>query len=205
MSEAGGPAARVTRSGAARPVGTPGPVGMTGRGGWGLLVRHLAHPGLATNVATAFLGAAMVVLPAFSLSGRGQVLTVAGLLLVTVSLASPLARWRETGTLAAVTAVAEAVLGRPGLATLAAEGLLILGYLLIIDAPDAMPGRVALSWLRLQLPGAAWGALACAAVLGVLAVPVPVSAWLVVAGAGAAVAATVVALGGRSREPGEPG
>jgi hypothetical protein len=155
-------------------------------------------------VVTACLGAAMIVLPAFSLSGRAQVLTVAGLLLVAASLASPLARRRETGTLAAVTAVAQAAFGRPGTATLAAEGLLILGYLLLTDAPGAMPGRVALRWLRLQVPAAAWAALACAAVLLVLAVPVPVSAWLVAAGAGAAVAATVIALPRRSRGPMEP-
>lgn len=187
----------------------PGPGAREGgkelsEGRWRLIVRGLAEPGLAVIVATSLLGVAMVLLPAFSLSGRGQVLTVAGLLLVAASLAGPLPRWRETGTLAAVTAVAEAVLGRPGGATLAVEGLLILGYLLLADAPAAMPGPVALRWLRLQAPAAGWAMLGCAAVLGVLAVPVPVSAWLVVAGAGAAVAAAVLALPRRSGEPRQP-
>ena len=154
--------------------------------------------------ATACLGTAMIVLPALSLSGRGQALTVAGLLLVAASLASPLARWRGIGTLAALAAVAGSALGDPGTALLAVEGLLILGYLLLADAPAGMPGRVAARWLRLQAPAAAWAVLTSAAVLIGLSVQVRVSAWLVVAGAGAAVAATVIALPRRSRQPREP-
>lgn len=150
------------------------------------------------------LGVAMVVVPAISLPGHAQVLTVAGLMLVAANLASPLTGWRGPATLAAVTAVAAAALGKPGTATLAVEGLLILGYLLLADAPDAMPRRIAVRWLRLQVPAAAWAVLATAAILLMLVVPVPVSAWLVVAGAGAAVAATLLALPRRPREPGEP-
>jgi hypothetical protein len=161
-------------------------------------------PGWTVIVATASLGTAMIVLPALSLSSGGQPLTIAGLLLVAASLVSPLARWPGFATLAAVAAVAGSALGRPGTAALAAEGLLILGYLLLTDAPPAMPGRIAARWLRLQVPAAIWAVLASAAVLVVLGVPVPVSAWLVVAGAGAAVAATVIALPRRSRQPGEP-
>jgi hypothetical protein len=160
--------------------------------------------GWAVIVATACLGVAMIILPAVSLPPRGQVLTVAGLLLVAASLASPLAPWRGLATLAAVAAVAGSALGRPGTAALAAEGLLVLGYLLLTDAPAAMPARVAARWLRLQLPAVVWAALASAAVLLVLGIRVPVSAGLVVAGAAAAVAATVIALPRKSREPREP-
>jgi len=141
---------------------------------------------------------------ALSLPGRGQALTAAGLLLVAASLARPLARWRGTATLAAVAAIAGSALGHPGTGLLAAEGLLILGYLLLTDAPAAMPGRVAARWLRLQVPAAAWAALVSAAVVLGLSVQVGVSAWLVVAGATAAVAATVIALPWRSRQPPEP-
>jgi hypothetical protein len=155
-------------------------------------------------VVSTCLGVAMAVLPAFSLPARAQVLTVAGLLLVAANLVSPLTRWRGMATLAAVAAVAAAALGEPGTATLAAEGLLVLGYLLLTDAPDAMPWRVAVRWLRLQLPAAVWAVLVMAAILLVLVFPVPVSAWLVVAGAGAAVAATVVALPRHPREPRQP-
>jgi hypothetical protein len=160
--------------------------------------------GVTMLVATACLGTAMMVLPAFSLAGRGQTLTVAGLLLVAASLARPLDRWPAIGTLAAVAAVAGSALGHPGPAGLTAEGLLILGYLLLTDAPAAMPPRIAARWLRLQAPAAVWAALTSAAVLIVLAVPVPVSAWLVVAGAAAAVAATLVALPRHPRQPRQP-
>ena len=154
-----------------------------------------------TRAATGCLGAGMIVLPAAELSGRSVLLVPAGLLLVAASLAGPAARWRVVGTLAAGAAVLEAALGQPGLAVLAGEGLLILGDLLLVDAPRAMTAAVTARLLRLQWPAAAWGTLTAAAVLVVLAVPVPVSAWLLVAGAGAAVAATAIALPRRPREP----
>ena len=163
--------------------------------------QHIAWPGVLLRVATGCLGAAMILLPAPELPGRTWLLIPVGLLLVAASLGGPLARWRAVGTLAAVAAVVESALGRPALAVLAGQGLLILGYLLLVDAPGVMPRATAARWLRLQLPAAFWGTLTAAAVLVVLAVPVPVSAWLVVAGAGAAVAATAIAL---PRRPGQP-
>lgn len=173
-----------------------------------------AHPGRSTRpprlpsvllrVATGCLGAAMLVLPAPELPARAWVLLPAGLLLVAASLAGPTARWRAVGTLAAAAAVTGAALGRPGLAVLAGEGLLILGYLLLVDAPAAMTAATAARWLGRQLPSLAWGTLAVALVLAVLAVPVPVSAWLLIAGAGAAVAAAVLALPRRPAQPRKP-
>lgn len=163
--------------------------------------QNVTWPTVLLRVVTGCLGAGMILLPAPELPGRAWLLIPAGLLLVAASLGGPLARWRAVGTLAAGAAVVESALGRPALALLAGQGLLILGYLLLVDAPGVMPGAVAARWLRLQLPAAVWGTLTAAAVLVVLAVPVPVSAWLVVAGAGAAVAATAVAL---PRRPGQP-
>jgi hypothetical protein len=163
--------------------------------------RHITWPGVLLRAVTGCAGAGMILLPAPELPGRAWLLIPAGLLLVAASLGGPLARWRAVGTLAAVAAVVESALGRPALAVLAGQGLLILGYLLLVDAPGVMRGVVAARWLRLQLPAAFWGTLTAAAVLVVLAVPVPVSAWLVVAGAGAAVAATAIAL---PRRPGQP-
>lgn len=163
-----------------------------------------ARPRLAAVIiraAIGCLGAAMILLPAPELRGRAWALLPLGLVLVAASVAGPAARWRSLGTLAAGAAVAEAVLGQPGLAVLAGEGLLILGYLLLVDAPCAMTGGVAVRWLRLQWPAAVWGTLVAATVLVVLAVPVPVSVWLLLAGAGAAIAATVIAL---PRRPGQP-
>ena len=158
-------------------------------------------PGVLLRAVAGCLGAGMILLPAPELPGRAWLLIPAGLLLVAASLAGPLARWRTLGTLAAVTAVAESARALPSLAGLAAEGLLILGYLLLVDSPGVMPGAVAARWLRLQLPAAFWGTLTAATVLVVLAVPVPVSAWLLVAGAGAAVVAAAIAL---PRRPGQP-
>ena len=162
---------------------------------------HVTWPGVLLRAVTGCLGAGMILLPVPDLPERAWLLIPAGLLLVAASLGGPLARWRAVGTLAAVAAVAESALGLPSLAVLAGQGLLILGYLLLVDAPGVLPGAAAARWLRLQLPAAFWGALTAAIVLVVLAVPVPVSAWLLVAGAGAAVAATVIAL---PRRPGQP-
>jgi hypothetical protein len=153
---------------------------------------------------TGCLGAGMMLLPAAQLTGRSRALLPIGLALVAVSLAGPLARWRIVGTLAAAVAVTESALTRPDLAALAWEGLLILGYLLLVDAPRAMPGTVMAHWLWRQLPLAAWGVCTAAIVLLVLAVRVPVSAWLLVAGAGAAAAAVVIALPRRPGQPREP-
>jgi hypothetical protein len=167
-----------------------------------------AHPprlaDVITRVLTGCLGAGMILLPAGQLTGRSWALVAAGLVLVAVSLAGPLARWRIVGTLAAAAAVTESTLSRPDLAALAWEGLLILGYLLLVDAPRAMPGMVTARWLWRQAPLAAWGVFTAAIVLVVLAVPVPVSAWLLVAGAGAAVAGVVIALPRRPAQPREP-
>jgi hypothetical protein len=163
-----------------------------------------ARPRLAAGIVRAAigcLGAGMTVLPAPELRGRAWALLPLGLLLVAASVAGPAARWRSVGTLAAGAAVAEAAFGQPGLAVLTGEGLLILGYLLLVDAPYAMTAGVTVRWLRLQWPAVVWGTLVAATVLVVLAVPVPVSVWLLIAGAGAAVAATVIAL---PRRPGQP-
>ena len=166
--------------------------------------RYVSWPGVLLRAVTGCLGAGMILLPARELPGRAWLLIPAGLLLVAASLAGPLARWRMVGTLAAATAVTESALTRPDLTVLAWEGLLILGYLLLVDAPRAMPGPVAARWLWRQLPLAVWGVSTAAIVLVVLAVPVPVSAWLLVAGAGAAVAAVVIALPRRPPESREP-
>jgi hypothetical protein len=163
--------------------------------------QHATWPGVLLRVAAGCLGAGMILLPAPALPGRAWLLIPVGLLLVAASLAGPLARWRALGTLAAAAAVTEAALALPSLAVLAGQGLLILGYVLLVDSPGVMPGAAAARWLRLQLPAAFWGTLTAAVVLVVLAVPVPVSAWLLVTGAGAAVAATFIAL---PRRPGQP-
>jgi hypothetical protein len=159
---------------------------------------------VVTRVVIGCLGAGMMLLPAPHLTGRSLVLLPLGLVLVVVSLAGPLAKWRIVGTLAAGAAVTEAALTRPDLAVLAWEGLLILGYLLLVDTPRTMPVAVTAHWLWRQLPLAVWGVFTAAVVLVVLAIPVPVSAWLLAAGAAAAVVAVVIALPRRPAQPREP-
>jgi hypothetical protein len=162
----------------------------------------LARPGrrgLVVRLTAAVPGLAMLALPAASGRGAAPALAVTGLVLVTASVAGPLRGWWGTGGLAAVAAVIAAAAGRLGAATLAAEGLLILGYLLLLDAPQNPQPRVLPRWLRRQAPPAACGALATVAALVLLTVPVPASAWLVVAGVAAAVAAAALALPHRPR------
>jgi len=177
---------------------------MSGPGGGIGSTRRPRLGDVITRLVTGCLGVGMILLPTPHLTGRSWALVAAGLVLVAASLAGPLARWRIVGTLAAAAAVAEATLTRPDLAVLAWEGLLILGYLLLVDAPRAMSGSMAAHWLWRQLPLAVWGVCAAAIVLLVLAVRVPVSAWLLVAGAGAAAAAAVIALPRRPPQPREP-
>jgi hypothetical protein len=147
------------------------------------------------EAATVAVGAAMIVVPAVS-APADTVLTAVGAALVAASVMPPFRRWRGTGTLAAVTAVATCALARPAVAVLVAEGLLILGYLLVLDGPRGAPlSAVALArWLRQQAATACWAVATSAAVLVTLAVRVPASAALVVTGTAAAVAATVIAL-----------
>lgn len=158
----------------------------------------------AVRVATATAGTAMVLLPATGAPWPAQAVTAAGLLLVAATVAGPLARRTATGTLAGASAVVLSVFASPGTAGAAAEGLLILGYLLLLDAPRGATLPTLGRWLRLQAPAVAWGAAAAAAVAVALAVTVPVSAWFAVAGVAAAVTATGIALPrlrGRAHDP----
>ena len=107
--------------GTARPANPGGAVMSTPDRG----TRSARPPRLAdviTRAVTGCLGAGMIILPAPQLTGRSWALLPIGLLLVAVSLAGPLARWRVVGTLAAATAVIESALTRPDLAVLAWRG-----------------------------------------------------------------------------------
>jgi hypothetical protein len=152
------------------------------------------------EVAIVLAGAAMIAVPVVSAPASG-VLPAVGAVLVSASVTPPFRRWRGTGTLAAVTAVAACALARPAVAVLVAEGLVILGYLLLLDGPRGAPLSAAAlrRWLRQQAGTVCWAVATSAAVLVTLAVAVPASAWLVVAGTAAAVAAAVIALPRKQR------
>lgn len=109
---------------------------------------------------------------------------------VVAVLAATFLRWRAAPALAITAAIASAAFSGAGTAALAAEGLFILGYLLVADAPQVRPGR----WLRAQLRPCVAGVIASGAVLAALALHPASSAWLAVAGLAAAVAAYLIAL-----------
>ena len=76
-------------------------------------------------------GLLTLVVPALAAPPRGLILTGAGVLLVVASVLGRFGPW--AGTLAAVVPVVQCAIWPPGTALLAAEGLLILGYLLLLD------------------------------------------------------------------------
>jgi hypothetical protein len=107
-------------------------------------------------------------------------------------LAAAFFRWQPGPGLAAAAAIVSCAVSGAGVAVLAAEGLFILCYLLAAAAPPGLPG--AGRWLRRQAALLAAGLIASGAVLGAYAVHPSASAWLALAGLGAAVAAYLIAL-----------
>lgn len=181
-------------------VGTGADAGGTGEAGTAHRLRIPGRwRGWDTQAAAAAFGLGMIAVPAST--GRAETLAVTGLLLVLASLVNPLRDWRGTGALAALAAVFACLASSAHEWALALDGLLIVGYLVLLDAPRNPHARATQRWLRQQLPVAAYALAASAAVLILLSVPVPASAWLVAAGAAAAVAAAAIALPRRPREP----
>lgn len=134
-------------------------------------------------------GLLMLVVPALAAPPQALVLTGAGALLVAASALGHFSRW--AGTLAAVVPVIQCAIWPPGAVLLTAEGLLILGYLLLLDGPASLP------WLRGQARFGVAGLVGSGVVLAALALPSASSPWLVLAGLGAAVAAYLIAIPNR--------
>jgi hypothetical protein len=110
--------------------------------------------------------------------------------------------WRPAATVTVAAAAGQCAAGRLPAAALAAEGLFVLGYLILASAPGGMDRRLALRWLRRQAPSGIAGLVAAGAVLAVLApraLRPPASPWFVLAGLAAAVAAYFAALPLRPR------
>ena len=130
-------------------------------------------------------GLLTLVVPALAAPPRGLILTGAGVLLVGGQRPGPLPpvarrNARRRGP------VIQCAIWPPGTVLLAAEGLLILGYLLLLDGLTCR--------LRGQLRFGVAGLIGAGVVLAALEVPSATSAWLVLAGLGAAVAAYVIAV-----------
>jgi hypothetical protein len=146
------------------------------------------------KAAAAVAGMIMLTLPAVTAPVPGLALGGAGVLLVLGSVTGRLGRLPWIGTAAAATAVAISVIGHLGVVSLAAEGLLILGYVILLDWPQHAQGAVRWRWLRQQAPAGLAGLIATGAVLASLAVSPPASPWIVLTGLACAVTAYLVAL-----------
>jgi hypothetical protein len=97
------------------------------------------------------------------------------------------------GTVAAVAVVIECAASRLDTAAMAGEGLLLLGFLLLLGRPAGLTGGTARAWLRLRLPAALSAVAATGIVLAALAAVPGSSPWLALGGLVAAVAAYVIA------------
>jgi hypothetical protein len=97
------------------------------------------------------------------------------------------------GTVAAVVVIIECAASRLDTAAMAGEGLLLLGFLLLLGRPAGLAGGTARAWLRLRLPAVLGAVAATGIVLAALAAVPGSSPWLALGGLVAAVAAYVIA------------
>jgi hypothetical protein len=157
----------------------------------------------ALLVAAGLFGLPMLVVPALAAPAVAAALTGAGVLAVIASLVTRAGRRRApAATLAASIPVIQCAVWHPGIAGLAIEGLLILGYLIMLDGPERAGRTVAVRWLRSQAPAGIAGLAGTGAALAALALPSAASPWLVLAGLAAAVAAYLIAVPRQPRSPG---
>lgn len=107
----------------------------------------------------------------------------------------PPAHWAGPGTLIATAAIAECAVSRLNAAALAAEGLLLLGYLLLLDAPTGARWTATAQWLGTRFRAVLAGVMATGLVLaGLAAAPSSVTSWFLLAGVAAAMVAYLVAV-----------
>jgi hypothetical protein len=145
------------------------------------------------SLAAAATGAVMLAVPVIAVPAAWP-LAIAG---AAALLAALPGRWPVAGTLAGLAAVAMGGIGITAgtvpLPLAAAEGTLVLGYLLALDAAESGLTGGRLRWARGRLPVLAAGLAAALITAVAAAATVPASPWLVLAGAAAAGAALLVA------------
>ena len=107
------------------------------------------------------------------------------------------------GTIVAVAVIIECAASRLDTAAMAGEGLLLLGFLVLLGRPAGLAGGTTRAWLRLRLPTALAAVAATGIVLAALAAVPGSSPWLALGGLAAAVAAYLVAAP-RDRSGGSP-
>jgi len=97
------------------------------------------------------------------------------------------------GTVVAIAVIILCAASRLDTAAMAGEGLLLLGFLLLLGRPAGLAGGTARAWLRLRLPAVLGAVAATGIVLAALAAVPGSSPWLALGGLAAAAAAYVVA------------
>jgi len=107
------------------------------------------------------------------------------------------------GTVVAVAVIIECAASRLDTAAMAGEGLLLLGFLVLLGRPAGLAGGTTRAWLRLRLPTVLAAVAATGIVLAALAAVPGSSPWLALGGLAAAVAAYLVAAP-RDRSGGSP-
>jgi hypothetical protein len=146
-----------------------------------------------TALAAAAAGAVMLAIPVIAVPAAWPA-AVAGA--AALLLAVP-GRWPAAGTLAALAAVVTGGIGIAAgtvpLPLTAAEGTLVLAYLLALDAAESGLTGGRLRWARGRLPVLAAGFATALITAVAAAAAVPASPWLVLAGAAAVGAALLVA------------
>jgi hypothetical protein len=146
-----------------------------------------------TSLAAAAAGAVMLAVPVIAVPAAWPV-AVAGAAALLVAVPG---RWPAAGRLAALAAVVTSGIGIAAgtvpLPLAAAEGTLVLAYLLVLDAAGSGLTGGRLRWARGHLPVLAAGFAAAVMTAVAAAAAVPASPWLVLAGAVAAGAALLVA------------
>jgi hypothetical protein len=151
------------------------------------------------KAAAALLGLLMLAVPALSSSAQVLTATGAGVLLVVASVVNR-SGWRESaGTIAAAIAVIQCAAWRPGTISLAIEGLLMAGYLILLNGPWRAGRPVTTRWLLGQLPSGIAALTAVGVILTALAVRTGASSWIFLIGLAAAAAGYRMALPRRPR------
>lgn len=151
---------------------------------------HWLTPMRAATLATVALGLLVVAWPLAWAPAWTYALAILGGLAVLAT-----TRWPRSPALAVTPAIISCAASSAGVAVLAAEGLFILGYLLLADLPAGLPGPG--RWLRHQLPLLVAGLITGGAVLAAFAVHQTSTAWLTAAGLAAVAVAYLIALPSR--------
>ena len=181
-------------------IGRPGETELQQKG-WRRLSGRVSREVIVLRTMLLLTGLAVAYIPVHAEPSWAFPVTDAGLFGV---FGATLVPWEWAGGLAGLTAMAaiiESASSKLSVVALAAEGMLLLTLLLLVDAPARLPGPELRRWLRLLAPAALAGVAAAGVMLAALAAAPGASPWVALAGLAAAVAAYLLVLPLR---PGRP-